>query len=158
MRRASLCCIACMTIFVCAGSAGAGEAWTLDSRTGDRGKSCSLARTEGNRPLSITLAFLPDTTERGVVSLAFDEPKLLQGAKKALATVQFDNGKKKHHRLEVTEDGTLLVPMVTSKVQNDLQTISESSKLTVATRHGSTSFSLDGIATHIGDLRDCAAS
>jgi hypothetical protein len=42
-------------------------------------------------------------------------------------------------------------------LQDALQTFSGSRKLTVATRYGSTSFSLDGLANRIPALRDCAS-
>lgn len=152
MRSAHLCCAACLVILAAVRGAGASEAWTLDS------ESCSLSRMDRGRSFSVTLAFLPDTTDQGVVSLAFDEPGLMQGAKKALASLKFDKRKGQSHRIEKTPDGALLVPIVSLKMQVFLQTLSETKKLTVTTRHGSTSFDLDGIATHIADLRDCAGS
>lgn len=151
MRHAYLWCLACVAILAAEHSAGASETWKLDKRDG-----CSLSRTDLGRSFSIALAFLPDTTDQGVVSLTFDEPGLMEGAKKAVATLRFDNRKRRSHRIEVTADGTLLVPIVSLKMPAFLQTLSETSKLTIATRHGSTSFNLDGIATHIADLRDCA--
>jgi hypothetical protein len=158
MRHAYLYCLACIAMLAAERGAGAGEAWKLDRHAGDEGKGCSLSRTDGGRLFSVTLAFLPDTTDQGVVSLAFDEPELIQGAKKALATLKFDNRKRQSHRIEMTPDGGLLVPIVSLKMQRFLQTLSETSELTIATRHGSTSFNLDGIAAHIADLRDCAGS
>ena len=143
----------CLIAILAAEPARGSETWTLD-----KGSSCSLSRTDGGRPLSVTLAFLPDTTDQGVVSLAFDEPELMGDAKKALATLKFDDRKRQSHRIEMTPDGALLVPIVSLKMQKFLQTLSETTNLTIATRHGSTSFNLDGIAAHIADLRDCAGS
>jgi hypothetical protein len=156
MRHAYLGCLACVAILAAARAAGAGDAWMLDRHAWNDGTSCSLSRADRGRPFSVALAFLPDTTDQGVVSLTFDEPGLMEGAKKAVATLTFDNRKRRSHRIEVTPDGTLLVPIVSLKMPAFLQTLSETSKLTIATRHGSTSFNLDGIATHIADLRDCA--
>src|SRR5688500_12525000 len=81
-------------------SHSAAEEWTLDSRIDGNGKSCSLSRVDRGRPFSIALAFLPDTTDQAVIRLAFSEPKLIQGAKKALATLEFDNGNSEVHRVE----------------------------------------------------------
>jgi hypothetical protein len=156
MRPASLLCAIFIALLATAHSAYAVEAWTLDSRTGDNGRSCSLTRMDRGRSFSVTLAFLPHATDQGVVGLVFDEPKLIQGAKKALATLEFDNGTSERHRIEVTPGGPLLVPIISSRLQDVLRTFSESSKLTVATRFGSTSFNLDGISDHIPALRDCA--
>jgi hypothetical protein len=158
MRPIHLCCIAILASLAGVRSADGDEAWTLDSSTGGNGKSCSLSRMDRGRSFSVTLAFLPDTTDQGVVSLAFDEPGLMQGAKKALASLKFDKKKRQRHRIEETSDGALLVPIVSLKMQAFLQTLSEAKMLTVTTRHGSTSFTLDGIAAHIADLRDCAGS
>jgi hypothetical protein len=151
MRHAYLCCLVCIAILAAERSACASESWTLD-----KGSGCSLSRTDGGRSFSVTLAFLPDSTDQGVVSLAFDEPQLIEGAKKALATLRFDKRKRQRHRIEMTPDGALLVPIVSLEMPAFLQTLSESSNLTIATRHGSTSFNLDGIAAYIADLRDCA--
>ena len=136
----------------------AAEEWTLDSRTDGNGKSCSLSRVDRGRPFSIALALLPETTNQAVIRLSFSEPKLIQGAKKALATLEFDNGTSEVHRVEAAPNGAILIPIVALKVEDVLQTFSESQKLTVATRFGSTSFSLGGVAKRISALRDCAGS
>ena len=151
--------IAAATIgLLSAQSAVAAETWTLDSSTSDKGKSCSLSRTDRGRNFVVTLAFVSAANEQAIVGLAFSEPKLMKGAKKALATLTFDNGTSESHRIEATPAGPLLVPIVTLNLPEVLQTFSESQKLTVATRYGSTSFSLDGLATRIPALRDCAGS
>jgi hypothetical protein len=139
-------------------SPSAGEEWTLDRRTDGSSKSCTLSRVDRGRPFSITLAFLPDTADQAMVRLSFSEPKLVQGAKKSLATLDFDNGTSEVHRVEAAPDGAILIPIVALKVEDVLQTFSESQRLTVATRFGSTSFSLGGIANRISALRDCAGS
>ena len=139
-------------------SPSAGEEWTLDSQTDGNSKSCSLSRVDRGRAFSITLAFLPDTTDQAMVRLSFREPKLVQGAKKALATLEFDNGTSEIHRVEVAPSGTIQIPIVALKVDDVLQTFSQSQKLTVATHFGSTSFSLGGIANRIPALRDCAGN
>ncbi len=151
-------CIASIAILTAVGGANAAGEWTLNNSTGDNGKTCSISRMDQGRSFSVTLAFLPDTTDQGVVSLAFDEPGLIQDAKKALATLKFDKGKGQSHRIEKTPDGALLVPIVSLKIETFLQKLSETKNLTVATRYGSTSFNLDGIAAHMADLRDCAGS
>jgi len=137
-------------------SASAGEAWTLDSQIDGKGKTCSLSRMDQGRPFSITLVFLPPTTDQGVIRLSFNEPKLMQDAKKALATLEFSNGANESHRVEVAPSGTIQIPIVALTVDEVLQTFSESQRLTVATRFGSTSFSLEGFAKRIAALRDCA--
>jgi hypothetical protein len=137
-------------------SAGADEAWALDSQTDGNGKACSLSRVDQGRPFSITLEFLPSTADQGVIRLSFDEPRLMQGAKKALATLEFDNGTSQNHRVEVASSGTVQVPIVALQVDDVLQTFSQSRRLTVATRLGSTSFSLVGIADRLPALRACA--
>jgi hypothetical protein len=139
-------------------SPSAAEEWALDSQTDGNGKSCSLSRVDRGRPFSIALAFLPDTTDQAMVRLSFSEPKLTQGAKKALATLEFDNGTSEVHRIEVAPNGTIQIPIVALEVDNVLQAFSQSKKLTVATHFGSTSFSLGGIAKRITALRDCAGS
>ncbi|HJT13572.1 MAG TPA: hypothetical protein VJ790_13215 [Dongiaceae bacterium] len=136
--------------------ADAAEAWTLDSQTDANGKVCSLSRMDDGRPFSITLAFVPDTRDQAVVRLSFNEPKLMQGAKKALATLEFDNGASQSHRVELAPSGTIQIPIVALGVEDVLQTFSQSENLTVATRFGSTSFSLAGIADRLPALRDCA--
>lgn len=133
-----------------------GQEWTLDSRTDGNGKSCSLSRMDRGRPFSITLAFLPDATDQAVVRLSLNQPELLQGAKKALATLEFSNGTSEIHRIEVAPSGAILIPIVALKIEDVLQTFSESQRLTVATRFGSTLLSLEGIANQIPALRDCA--
>ncbi len=137
-------------------SADAAEAWTLDSRSDANGKLCSLSRMDDGRPFSISLAFVPDTRDQAVVRLSFNEPKLMQGAKKALATLEFGNGASQSHRVELAPSGTIQIPIVALGVEDVLQTFSESQSLTVATRFGSTSFSLAGIADRLPALRDCA--
>ena len=140
-------------------SAAASDAWTLDSRTGANGKSCSLSRTDRGRKFSVTLAFLRDSTDQGVVGLAFEQPRLIQGGRRsAIATLQFSNGKAETHRIEETAGGLLLVPMVSLRLQDLLQKFRESRKLTVATDFGSAAFNLDGIADHIPALRHCAGN
>jgi hypothetical protein len=156
MRPAHLFGAACIAILAAVRGAGAGDAWTLDSQIDRNGKSCSLSKMDRGRTFSIKLAFLDDRTDQGVIGLAFDEPKLIQGANKALATLEFDNGTSESHRIEVTPGGLLLVPIVALQLQNVLQTFSDSERLTVATHFGSTTFSLDGIADHIPALRKCA--
>jgi hypothetical protein len=136
--------------------ADAAEAWTLDSRSDANGKLCSLSRMDDGRPFSITLTFVPDTRDQAVVRLSFNEPKLMQGAKKALATLEFDNGASQSHRVELAPGGTIQIPIVALGVEDVLQTFSQSESLTVATRFGSTSFSLEGIADRLPALRDCA--
>jgi hypothetical protein len=157
MRAATLICAVYVAIAGTAHDAGAGEAWTLDSHAKGNGKNCSLSRTDRGRMFSVTLSLLP-ADDQGVIGLAFAEPKLMKGAKKALATLTFDNGTSESHRIEATPAGPLLVPIVTLNLPDVLQTFSESRKLTVATRYGSTSFSLDGLASRVAALRDCAGS
>jgi hypothetical protein len=140
------------------GGAGAGEAWFLDHQAGDKGNICSLSRMDRGRRFALTLAPSGNATDQAVVGLAFDEPKLIQGAQKALAILEFDNGTSERHRIGLTSDGLLLVSIVTLDLQDSLQTFSESKSLTVATHFGSTSFSLDGLADRIPALRDCAGS
>jgi hypothetical protein len=139
-------------------SPSAGEEWTLDRRTDGSSRSCTLSRVDRGRPFSLTLAFLADTADQAMVRLSFSEPKLIQGAKKSLATLDFDNGTSEVHRVEAAPDGAILIPIVALNVEDVLQTFSESQRLTVATRFGSTSFSLGGIANRISALRDCASS
>ena len=136
--------------------ADAAEAWTLDSQSDANGKLCSLSRMDDGRPFSITLAFVPDTRDQAVVRLSFKEPELLRGAKKALATLDFDNGASQSHRVELTPSGTIQIPIIALGVEDVLRTFSDSQSLTVATRFGSTSFSLEGIADRLPALRDCA--
>ena len=136
--------------------ANAAEAWALDSQADANGKLCSLSRMDDGRPFSIALAFVPDTRDQAVVRLSFKEPKLMQGAKKALATLEFDNGVSQGHRVELAPSGTIQIPIVALGVEDVLQTFSESRGLTIATRFGSTSFSLEGIADRLPALRDCA--
>jgi hypothetical protein len=155
MRHIQLIAVASIALLAIHGAA-VGETWKLDSHAGDKGKRCSLSRTDRGRTLAVTLALLPGD-DQGVIGLAFDEPGLMKGAKKALATLTFDNGSSESHRIEVTPAGPLLVPIVSLSLQDALQTFSGSRKLTVATRYGSTSFSLDGLANRIPALRDCAS-
>jgi len=152
-----------MRILICAAfalllgtSPSAGEEWTLDSQTDGNSKSCTLSRSDRGRPFSITLAFLPDTIDQAMVRLSFSEPKLIQGANKAVANLEFDNGASEVHRVEAAPNGAILIPIVALKIEDVLQTFSESQRLTVATRFGSTSFSLEGIANRISALRACA--
>lgn len=156
MRLIQLVSATSIALFTIQGATAA-ETWTLDSQAGDKGKSCSLSRTDRGRSFSVSLAYLSEAGDQGVVGLAFNEPKLMQGAKKALATLTFDNGTSESHRIEVTPAGPLLVPIVALNLPDVLQTFSQSRKLTVATRYGSTSFSLDGLANRIPALRDCAS-
>lgn len=158
MQPASLLCTTFIVTLAAMGGAGAGEAWVLDHQAGDKGEICSLSRMDRGRRFSLTLTPSGNTTDQAVVGLAFGEPKLIQGAQKALVTLEFDNGTSESHRIGLTSDGVLLVPIVTLNLQGILQTFSESKKLTVATRFGSTSFSLDGLAARIPALRDCAGS
>jgi hypothetical protein len=139
-------------------SPSAADEWTLDSQTDGNSKRCSLSRVDRGRPFSMTLAFLPDTTDQAVVRLSFSEPKLMQGAKKALVTLEFDNGTIEVHRVELAPSGTIEIPIVALNVDDVLQTFSQSQELTVATHFGSTSFSLGGIANRLPALRDCAGS
>lgn len=150
MQPASLLC-ATLVVVLAATDAGAGEAWVLDRQAGD--KSCSLSRTDRGRHVSLTLA---PSTDHAVVGLTFDEAKLMQGAQKAVATLEFDNGRSESHRLGVTPDGLLWMPIVAQDLQEILQAFSGSSTLTVATRFGSTTFGLDGLGARIPALRDCA--
>jgi hypothetical protein len=159
MRSAHMVCISFVAMLVATCGAAASTTWTLDSQTGDKGKSCSLSRTDQGRTISVTLALLPDTTDQGVVGVEFDQPKLIQGARRsAIATLQFSNGNAETHRIEETAGGLLLIPMVSLRLQDLLQKFQDSSRLTVATDFGSTAFNLDGIADHIPALRDCAGS
>jgi len=139
-------------------SASAGEEWTLDSQTDGNSKNCSLSRVDRGRPFSITLAFLPDTTDQAVIRLSLSEPKLMQGAKKALVTLDFDNGTSEVHRVELALSGAIQIPIVALNVDDVLQTFAQSQELTVATHFGSTSFSLGGIADRLPALRACAGS
>jgi hypothetical protein len=158
MRSAHLMCLSFLAMLVATCSAAASDAWTLDRQTSDRG-NCSLSRTDRGRTFSVTLALLPNTTDQGVVGVAFDQPKLIQGTRRsAVATLQFSNGNAETHRIEETDGGLLLIPMVSLRLQDLLQKFRESRKLTVATDFGSTAFNLDGIADHIPALRDCAGS
>jgi hypothetical protein len=158
VQPASLLCATLIVIFAAMGEAGAGDAWVLDRQAGDKGQICSLSRIDRGRRFSLTLTPSGNTTDQALVGLAFDEPKLIQGAQKALATLEFDNGTSESHRIGVTSDGLLLMPIVAQDVLDTLQIFSESKKLTVATRFGSTSFNLDGLGARIPDLRDCAGS
>ena len=157
MRAARLVCASLIVTFGASGGAAAADAWMLDSRTGDRGKSCSLSRTDQGRTFSVTLDLLTDEADQGIIGLAFDEPRLIQGARRsAVAMLQFSNGNAETHRIEQIAGGLLLVPMVSLNLQDLLRTFQDSRKLTVATDFGSTAFNLDGIADHIPALRDCA--
>ncbi len=158
MQPASLLCTSFIVVLAATDAAGADEAWVLDRQAGDKGNICSLSRMDRGRRFSLTLTPSVSTTDQVVVGLAFDEPKLIQGAQKALATLEFDNGTSESHRIGLTPDGVLLVPIVTQDLQDILQTFSESQKLTVATRFGSTSFGLDGLGARIPALRNCAGS
>ena len=80
----------------------------------------------------------------------------MQDAKKALATLEFSNGANESHRVEVAPSGTIQIPIVALTVDEVLQTFSESQRLTVATRFGSPSFSLEGFAIRMSALRSCA--
>lgn len=154
----SLVLAVCIAILGVTHGASADEVWTLDKHTVAKNKTCSLSRMDQGRSFSVFLTLLSGKTDQGMIGLAFDEPKLIQGANKALATLEFDNGTRESHRIEVTSTGHLLVPIVALNLPNALQTFSESKTLTVATRYGSTSFDLDGIGDRIPDLRACAGS
>jgi hypothetical protein len=156
VQPASLLCATFMVVLAAMNAVGASEAWVLDRQAGDKGQTCSLSRMDRGRRFSLTLTPSVNMTDQVVVGLAFNEPKLIQGAQKALATLEFDNGTSERHRIGLTPDGVLLVPIVTQDLQDILQTFSESRKLTVATRFGSTSFGLDGLGARIPALRDCA--
>jgi hypothetical protein len=153
VQPAALLC-AVLIAALAAEAAHAGDAWILDRQAGDKG--CSLSRVDRGRPFSLSLAPSADAADHAVVGLAFDEPKLMQDAKKAVATLEFDNGASEHHRLGTTSDGHLWMPIVARDLQDLLRAFSEASKLTVATRFGSTSFGLDGLGARIPDLRACA--
>ena len=150
------CLIYAVFVLLLGTSPSVGEEWALGSQTDGKSRSCSLSRVDRGRPFSIMLAFLPDTADQAMVRLSFKEPKLVQGAQKALATLEFDNGTSEVHRVEAAPNGAILIPIVALNVDNVLQTFSESKNLTVATRFGSTSFSLGGIGNRIPALRDCA--
>jgi hypothetical protein len=150
MQPAALLCATLVAVLAVT-DASAGEAWVLDRQAGDKG--CSLSRMDRGRHFSLTLA---PSTDQAVVGLAFDEPKLMQGAQKAVATLGFDDGTNESHRLGVAADGLLWMPIVVQDLQDTLQTFSNSTKLTVSTRFGSTSFGLDGLGARIPALRDCA--
>ena len=149
---------ACALLLGTSHGASAAEAWALDRETDGKGKTCSLSRMDDGRPFSITLGFMPSTTDQGVIRLSFNEPKLMQDAKKALATLEFDNGVSHRHRIELAPSGTIRIPIVALDMDDVLQAFSQSQRLTVATRFGSTSFSLEGIADRLTALRDCAGS
>ncbi len=151
MQPAALLCAALIAVLAAMDATSAGEAWVLDRQAGDKG--CSLSRMDRGRHVSLTLA---PSTDHAVVGLTFDEPKLMQGAQKAVARLEFDNGTSESHRLGVTSDGFLWMPIVAQNLKDILQAFSESTKLTVATRFGSTSFGLDGLGARIPALRDCA--
>jgi hypothetical protein len=157
-RPAYLILAACFAILGAVRSAGANEAWTLDKHTIGKNKSCSLSRMDQGRSFSVLLTLLSGNANQGLIGLAFDDAKLIQGANKALATLEFDNGTRQGHRIEVTPDGRLLVPIVALNLSDALKVFSESRTLTVATRFGSRSLDLDGIAARIPDLRACAGS
>jgi hypothetical protein len=157
LRSLHLLCFLLTTMLPVLRGAVADEAWIVQD--GGQGKNCSLSRADRGRTFSVTLAVLPGGTEQGIVSLTFDERTLIQGARRsAIAKLQFSNGAAETHRIEQTADGHLLVPMVTLNLRDLLQTFEDSRKLTVATRFGSASFDLDGIADHIPVLRRCAGS
>ena len=158
MRSTHLILAACFAILGAAHSAGADEAWTLDNYTIAKNKACSLSRMDQGRRFSMFLTLISGKTDQGLIGLAFDDAKLIQGANKALATLEFDNGTRESHRLEVTSTGHLLVRIVTLNLPDALQTFSESRTLTVATRFGSTSYNLEGIGDRIPELRACAGS
>src|SRR5690242_16110822 len=107
MRPIQLICSACFAILGAVHGAGADEAWTLGKYTIAKNKSCSLSRVDQGRSFSLFLTLLSGKTDQGVVGLVFDEPKLVQGAHKALATLEFGNGTRESHRLEVTSSGNL---------------------------------------------------
>lgn len=136
----------------------AGEPWSLQSHDGQNGKTCSLSTSDRGRALAISVSLAAPSTDQGIVGISFDDPKVVRAGTKTLATLEFDNGARGDHRLEAMTGGSSLIPIVTSNVQDVLRTLSESQKLRIATRFGSTSFSLDGIADHISDLRQCAGS
>ena len=154
----SLVLAACIAILGALHGTRADEAWTLDSHPVGKSKSCSLSRMDQGRNFSVTLALLSGKTDQGIIGLAFDEPKLIQGAKKALAMLKFDNGTNESHRIEVMQAGHIMIPIIALNLPDTLQTFSQSSTVTVATRYGSTSFDLDGIGDRIPDLRACAGS
>jgi hypothetical protein len=158
MRPIQLIWATCFAILGAVHGAGANEAWTLDKHMIGKSKSCSLSRTDQGRSLSVSLALLSGKTDQGVIALVFDEPKLIQGAHKALATLEFDNGTRESHRLEVTSQGHLQVPIVALNLPDALQTFASSRTLTVRTHFGSTSFDLAGIGDRIPALRECAGS
>lgn len=136
----------------------AAEAWTLQSRGGPDGKLCSLTTDDRGRALSISLSHVGASTDQGVVGIAFKDPSLVKPGTKTLATLEFDNGTRESHRLEASPGKPLLIPIVASDLADVFRTFSESRKLTVTTRYGSTSFSLEGMADRIPALRDCASS
>ena len=158
MRLISLLVTACIAMLGTIHGAGAEDAWNLEAHASGKGKTCTLSRLDQGRPFSVTLKLLPGKTDQGVVGLAFDEPTLIQGAKKALAMLKFDNGTNESHRIEVMQAGHIMIPIIALNLPDTLQTFSQSSTVTVATRYGSTSFDLDGIGDRIPDLRACAGS
>jgi hypothetical protein len=154
VQPAALLCAVLIAAVAATDAARAADVWILDRQAGDKG--CSLSRMDRGRPFSLTLAPSGDAADHAVLGLAFDEPKLMQDAKKAVATLEFDNGTSEHHRLGTTSDGHLWMPIVARDLQDLLRTFSDSSNVTVATRFGSTSFDLDGLGARIPDLRACA--
>ncbi len=151
MRGTHLIPLACVACLAAAPDAAA-EAWTLRSHDGRDGKTCSLSTIDRGRPLSITVS----TVDDGIVGIAFADPKVVRAGTKTLATIELDNGARSDHRLEAMADGSSLIPIVTSNVQDVLKDFAESRQVRVTTRVGTTSFSLEGIADHIPDLRRCA--
>ncbi len=153
-QLALLVCIACLA--GAADSTAAGT-WTLRSQDGQNGKICSLSTTDQGRPFSISVSRISRSTDQGVVGVLFEDPKVVQAGTKTLARLEFDNGTSGSHRLEAKPGGASLVPIVASSVQDSLRAFSESRRLTIVTRIGSTSFSLDGIADHVPELFQCAS-
>lgn len=147
-----LACVASLA----AASGAAAETWTLRSHDGQNGKGCSLSTTDRGRALSITVSPVAPAADQAIVGIAFKDPTVVRAGTKTLATIELDNGARGDHRLEAMSDGSSLIPIVTSNVQDVLQDFAKSRQLRVTTRIGTTSFSLDGIADHIPDLRRCA--
>lgn len=148
--------VASLALLALVQTAALAEGWTLDSQVVGQGKRCTLSHPDQGRTFSVALSTVPQARDEALVGLLFDEPALMKGAKKGLATVEFDSGAIQNHRIETTPSGTLLLPMVTLDLPDLLATLGQSKNVTVTTRFGSASFDLRGLAAQLPALRACA--
>ena len=153
-RSTLLAAAACVLL---APAATADQGWEL----GHNDRLCYLARSVDARPIILWHMRLPNSADGGTLQLSFRDAalKLPPSEKQVGAVLEFNSGDTiDGYSLSQEPHEFLSIMIANNRLKNILSVMEKSTSVNVKTHYGTSKLALDGLASSIPSLVDCAKS